>query len=152
MFIRFLTLIVIFLCGINSYAQNIEGIELGEEKQKDSYIELDGISYQVMPVEDEASELVCGVMYIPVNKDSKIPTTLDRNHIQEFEAMMERQYAIQFDSVMNYNDEATLKFVINDSEGIEYEFNQEKVGDEYDSFFVIWYENMAKNSIHRNGK
>lgn len=153
MFKKIITAVVLSIISFTTFAQgNIEGIELGKDHQLDKFVDLDGVLYQVMPVEDEASEIVCGVIYIPVDSDTKIPITLNNENCIAFEEKMKEQYEISFDSVMNYNKEATLKFAINDREGVEYEFNKEKMGDEYDTFFVVWYESIAEKSLQMIGK
>ncbi|NME69624.1 hypothetical protein [Flammeovirga aprica] len=132
-------------------AQEIDGIQLGEKNQKSTYKAINDHLYQVVPVEDEESEVICGVMYLPVDADSKIPTTLSRSACETFELEIQKQYAIEFDSVLNYTD-ATMKFYINKERGIEYEFNREKMGEEYDTFFVVWYDKLRskKKPLHVN--
>ena len=68
------------------------------------------------PLEDEATEKACGVMYIAVNKEIMVPTTLKAIHVRSFEKAIEIEYEISLDSVLKYNDDATLKFAIEKEE------------------------------------
>lgn len=124
------------------FAQEIEGIQLGERDQKSTFTQINDQLFQVMPIEDEETNVTCGVMYQPVNEDSQIPTTLTKSNISSFEKEITKEYDIKFDSVLHYGD-TSMKFFIHKETGVEYELSREKIGDEYDIFFVVWYEKLS---------
>ncbi|KXX71249.1 hypothetical protein [Flammeovirga sp. SJP92] len=151
MLTRLLPIFIALLFTQKLFAQEIEGIQIGKKNQSSTFTEINEHWYQVMPIEDEQSELICGVIYLPVDSDSRIPTTLTKSAHMAFEEGMQEAHTITFDSVLNYS-EATMKFFINKERGVEYELITQKVGEEYDTFFVVWYEKFSskKNPLHIN--
>ncbi|WP_281615164.1 hypothetical protein [Flammeovirga sp. SubArs3] len=133
---------VSFLTMLMVNAQDVEGIKIGQSKQKDKIVSIKGNTYQVMPVESDDSELCLGVMIMPVNNDTLVPTTLNKTQVDQFQSSMEEEFDVAFDSVLVY-DEATMMFAKN--KGVEYEINIEKSDDQYDAFFVIWYKELEEN-------
>ncbi|TRX65222.1 hypothetical protein [Flammeovirga kamogawensis] len=103
-----------------------------------------------MPVVEEDSEYCSGVMYLPVNNDTHIATTLDHEECRAFERFVKSEYTIELEEKYNYNHNSVLKTSFVDN--IEYEINFEKVGEEYDTFFVVWYGDIDQKQLDKNVK
>ncbi|AZQ65158.1 hypothetical protein EI427_23380 [Flammeovirga pectinis] len=141
---------VIFFSLPRAFAQNIEGITIGDKGQQETFITKGGITDQLMPVIEEDSDYCSGVMYLPVNNDTHIATTLNQDECKEFERFVKSEYTIELEERYNYNRNSVLKTSLVDN--IEYEINFEKVGEEYDSFFVVWYGDFDKKGAQENVK
>ncbi|OHX64262.1 hypothetical protein [Flammeovirga pacifica] len=132
--------ILFYLLPFFTFAQNIDGIKIGQKDQSDKIIHHDNLHFQVMPVVSEANGKCYGVMYMPIDSESNIPTTLTQNEQDSFESYIEDKFKVEFDSTINYQNEY-LKFAFDD--GIEYEINVENINGELDTYFVVWYEKIA---------
>ncbi|MBB3699228.1 hypothetical protein KMW28_26090 [Flammeovirga yaeyamensis] len=124
------------------FSQNIDGIEIGVQKQNDQYLKMNDLDVQVMPVVSDANNKCYGLMYMPVDKDSKIPKTISSREMHTFEEYLIEKFDIEFDTTINYHDEV-LKF--SESDGVEYELKSEVINQEIDTFFVVWFTELAKD-------